>query len=103
MVNDTRRSFMEAVRNLIAGRTGGRTARVHRGEIERLGKDLGMAPEEACRQFLALRGTVWGVATGSIAESMVKGQNYSDPCSEESEPLPPPRNWLAITDVYLIR
>ena len=102
MVNDTRRSFMEALRNLIASRTGGRTACVHRGEIERLGKDLGMAPEEACRQFLALRGTVWGVATGSIAESMVKGQN-SDPCSEESEPLPPPRNWLAITDVSLIR
>ena len=93
--DDIRRSFMEAVRNLLAGKTDGRTARVHRGEIERLGKDLGMAPEEACRQFIALRGTVWGVATGSIAESMVS--------SEESEPLPPPRNWLTITDVYLIR
>ena len=95
LVNDTRRSFMEAVRNLIAGRRGGRTVRVHRGEMEWLGKDLGLAPEVACRPILALHGTVGGVATGSIAESMV---SY-----EESGQLPPPRNWLAITNVYLIR
>ena len=86
---------MEAVRNLIAGKTGGRTAQIHKGEIERVGKDLGMVPEEACRQFFALRGTVWGVATGSMVESTVR--------SEESDALAPPRNWLAIADVYLIR
>jgi hypothetical protein len=56
---------------------------------------LGMVPEEACRQFFALRGTVWGVATGSMVESTVR--------SEESDALAPPRNWLAIADVYLIR
>jgi hypothetical protein len=86
---------MEALRNLIVGKTGGRTAQIHRAEVERVGKDLGMVPEEACRQFFALRGTVWGVATGSMVESTVR--------SEESDALAPPRNWLAIADVYLIR
>ena len=51
-----------------------------------------MAPRDACAEFFALRGSVWDVVD-------LEGSTIH---SSESSALPPPRNWFAINDIYLI-
>lgn len=94
MDDDTARKFEERLRSLISEETDGgeETMLIDRGRIEEIGEGLGIRPRQACTQFFALRGFVWDVA--NMDHSLIG--------SEESRGLPPPRNWLAINDVYLV-
>jgi hypothetical protein len=70
------------------------TATIERREVEEIGASLGMTPEEACVQFLALRGVLWDLRTGNIIESMIRSGD---------EPVDaPPRDWFAFSDVVLL-
>jgi hypothetical protein len=55
---------------------------------------IGHDPQEACVQFLALRGFLWDLRTGNIIESMIRSGD--EPVAD------PPRNWFAFDDVVLL-
>ena len=90
-----RRRFREKLRRLIERKTRQPqgTAEILRSEVEVVGASLGMLEDEACEEFLGLRGSLWDLRTGSVFNSMIP--------SAKGEA--PPRNWFAFTDVYLIR
>src|ERR671933_256987 len=89
-----RRRFREKLRRLIERkmRQPQGTTDILRSEVEVIGASLGMLEDEACEEFLGLRGSLWDLHTGSVFDSMV--------LSAKGEA--PPRNWFAFTDVYLI-
>lgn len=93
-MDDEARKFEERLRSLISERTDGGedTMLINRGEVEEIGEALNIRPRQSCSQFFALRGFVWDVAD----------MEYSLIDSNESRGLPPPRNWAAINDVYLV-
>ena len=68
----------------------GGTGVVHRRKVEEIGTNLRMSKVAACEQFLALRGRLRDVYTGSTAESA------------ETNRLEPARRWLAINDVIVL-
>lgn len=87
--------FSEEIRWLIQRNTRfGGTGVVRRQQVEEIGVHLGMSEVSACEQFLALRGTLWDVYTGSLAFSMRKSAGTGQ--------LEPARRWLAINDVILL-
>jgi hypothetical protein len=51
-----------------------------------------MSPVQANNLFFALQDSVWDVA--DMTSSRIG--------SDETNALPPPRNWLGINDVYLV-
>ena len=90
-----RRRFQEKLRRLIERKARQRqgTAEILRSEVEIVGASLGMLEDEACEEFLGLRGSLWDLRTNSMFDSMIP--------SAKGEA--PPRNWFAFTNVYLIR
>jgi hypothetical protein len=94
MAEDPNRQFEERLRTLVSEKTGGGETRtlINKIEVEQIGDELGMTPAQASTQFFALKGSVWDV------ESM----DFSKISSEEVRALPPPRNWSAINDIYLV-
>jgi hypothetical protein len=95
MADDTQERFEQRLRSFISEKTNGgeTTTLINKGEIEKIGDELGLTPAQVSAQFFTLRGTVWDV------ESMA----YSRIDSDETGALPPPRNWLGINDVYLVK
>ena len=89
-----RRRFQEKLRRLIERKTRQPqgTTEILRSEVEVIGASLGMLEDEACEEFLGLRGSLWDLYTGSIFDSMIPSAKGDAP----------PRNWFAFTDVYLI-
>jgi hypothetical protein len=94
VADEARQRFEEQIRSLISERRDGgeSTTHIDRIRVEEIGKELGMAPRDACVEFFALRGSGWDVVD-------LEGSTIY---SSESSALPPPRNWLAINDIYLI-
>ena len=90
-----RRRFREKLGRLIErkARQPHGTAEILRSEVEVVGASLGMLDDEACEEFLGLRGSLWDLRAGNVFNSMIP--------SAKGEA--PPRNWFAFTDVYLIR
>jgi len=87
--------FPEEIRWLIQRNTRfGGTGVVRRLKVEELGANLGMSKAAACEMFLALRGSLWDVCTGSLAFSTAE--------SAETNRLEPSRRWLAINDVIVL-
>ncbi len=87
--------YSERIRWLIQRNTRfGGTGVVHRRKVEEIGTNLGMSKVAACEQFLALRGSLWDVYTGSLAFSTAE--------SAETNRLEPARRWLAINDVVVL-
>ena len=87
--------FSERIGWLIQRNTRfGGTGVVHRRKVEEIGTKLGMSKVAACEQFLALRGTLWDVYTGSMA--------FSTDESAETNRLEPARRWSAINDVIVL-
>ena len=90
-----RMRFPKRIRWLIQRNTRfGGTGVVHRRKVEEIGDDLGMSKVAACERFLALRGSLWDVYTGSLAFSTAE--------SAETNRLEPTRRWLAIDDVIVL-
>ncbi len=87
-----RMRFREEVWKLLSKKTRRGPSDILRAEVEVIGASLGLAEEEACREFLGLRGVLWDVRNGDPLASMV--------ASAKGEA--PPRNWFAFTDVYLL-
>ena len=90
-----RRRFQEKLRRLLERKTGRPqgTAEILRSEVEVIGASLGMSEDEACEEFLGLRGSLWNLRTNSVFDSMIPSAK-----GEAS-----PRNWFAFTDVHLIK
>ena len=89
---ERRLRFREKVWKLIAKKTARGPADVLRAEVEVIGASLGLVEEEACSEFLSLRGVLWDVRGGDLLARMIP--------SAKGEA--PPRNWFAFTDVYLL-
>jgi hypothetical protein len=84
--------FREEIRKLIERKARQGTAEILRAQVEVIGASLGMTEEEACSEFLGLRGSLWDLRTGDLFASMI-------PPAEDKDP---PRNWFAFTDVFLL-
>ena len=87
-----RMRFREEVWRLLRKKTRRGPSEILRAEVEVIGASLGLAEEEACREFLGLQGVLWNVQSGDLFASMVasaKGEH-------------PPRHWFAFADVYLL-
>ena len=95
MVVDTekqRMRFRDEVWKLLRKKTRRGQSDSLRADVEVIGASLGLAEEEACREFLGLRGVLWDVRSGDLLASMV--------ASAKGEA--PPRNWFAFADVSLL-
>jgi hypothetical protein len=95
MVVDTeeqRMRFREEVWKLLRKKTRLGPSEILRAEVEVIGAYLGLVEEEACREFLGLRGVLWDVRSGDPFASMV--------ASAKGEA--PPRHWFAFAGVYLL-
>jgi hypothetical protein len=95
MVVDTekqRMRFREEVWKLLSKKTRRGPSEILRAEVEVIGASLGLAEEEACREFLGLRGVLWDTHSDDLSASMIQ--------SAKGEA--PPRNWFAFADVYLL-
>ena len=95
MVVDTekqRMRFREEVWKLLRKKTRWGPSEILRAEVEVIGASLGLVEEEACREFLGLRGVLWDVRSGDLFTSMA--------ASAKGEA--PPRNWFAFAEVYLL-
>jgi hypothetical protein len=95
MVRDTekqRMRFREEIWKLLRKKTRWGPSEILRAEVEVIGASLGLAEEEACREFLGLRGILWDVRSGDLFASMVVS----------TKGAAPPRNWFAFVDVYLL-
>ncbi len=92
---DTERQFRERVRSLIAGAPQGQGAgtEVHRADVEEIGSSLGMRPEQACREFLGMKGNVWKFAHGG---------SFTTHTVHSAEDERHPRNWTALTNIVLV-
>ena len=87
-----RMRFREEVWKLLRKKTRWGPSEILRAEVEVIGASLGLAEEEACGEFLGLRGVLWDVRSGDLFASMV--------ASAKGEA--PPRNWFAFAGVYLL-
>ena len=95
MVDDARRRFRDRIRSLIAGGPEGGLAgtEVHRGDVEAIGESLGMSPDEACGEFLALKGDLWEFGPGG---------SFTTHTAHSAEDGPYPRNWSALKNVVVL-
>ncbi len=84
--------FREKIRRLMEKKTRRGSTEILRAEVEAIGASLGLTEEEACSEFLGLRGALWDLRSGDPFASMIP--------SAKGEA--PPRNWFAFTDVYLL-
>lgn len=84
--------FREEIWKLIAKKTRTGPAEILRAEVEVIGASLGLTEEEACHEFLGLRGILWDVRSDHLLTSTIPSAKGEDP----------PRNWFAFTDVYLL-
>ena len=87
-----RMRFREEAWKLLRKKARRRPSEILRAKVEVIGASLGLAEEEACREFLGLQGVLWNVQSGDLFASMVasaKGEH-------------PPRHWFAFVDVYLL-
>jgi len=95
MVVDTaeqRLRFREEIWKFLQKKTRRGPAEILRAEVEVIGASLGLTGEEACREFLRLRSSLWDLRSGDLFASMILSAKGEDP----------PRNWFAFTDVYLL-
>ena|SRR5215207_9497217 len=95
MDDDTRGRFRERIRPLIARESEGLRAgtEIRRGDVEEIGASLGMGPEQACLEFLSMKGVAWEFASGG---SFTTHTGHSD----EDERYP--RNWSELMNVVLV-
>jgi hypothetical protein len=84
--------FREEIWKLIAKKTRHGPADILRAEVEVIGASLGLPEDEACREFLDLRGILWDVRSDHLFTSTILSATGEHP----------PRNWFAFTDVYLL-
>jgi hypothetical protein len=87
-----RMRFREEVWKLLRKKTRRGPSEILRAEVEVIGASLGLAEEEACREFLGLRGVLWNVRSGDLFASMI--------ASAKGEA--PPRDWFAFVNVYIL-
>ena len=95
MADDTRERFRERVRSLIASASEGRHATpvIRRADVEAIGASLGMDADEACLEFLGIKGEVWEFAPGG---SLTTHTVHS------AEDGTYPRNWSALRSIVLV-
>jgi len=84
--------FREEIWKFLQKKTRGGSAEILRAEVEVIGASLGLTGDEACREFLGLRGSLWDARGGDLFASMIPSAKGEDP----------PRNWFAFTNVYLL-
>lgn len=87
-----RMRFREEIWRLLRKKTRWGPSEVLRAEVQVIGAALGLTEEEACREFLSLRGVLWDARGGNLLASMVPSATGENP----------PRNWFAFIDVYLL-
>ena len=87
-----RMRFREEVWRFLEKKTRRGPADILRAEVEVIGVSLGLTEEEACREFLNLRGSLWDLRGGDLFAGMI-------PSAKGEEP---PRNWFAFTNAYLL-
>ena len=95
MVDDAatqRRRFREEIWKFLGKKTRQGSSEILRAEVEVIGASLGLTEDEACREFLGLRGTLWDLHGGDLFAGMIPSAKGEDP----------PRNWFAFTNVYLL-
>jgi hypothetical protein len=84
--------FREEIWKLMAKKTRLGPAEILRAEVEMIGASLGLTEDEACHEFLGLRGILWDLRSGELFASTIVSAK-----GEEA-----PRNWFAFTEVYLL-
>ena len=84
--------FEEEIWRLLAKKTSQGPTEILRAEVEVIGASLGLTEEEACSEFLGLRGLLWDVRSAYLFASMIPSTKGEDP----------PRNWFAFTEAYLL-
>ncbi len=87
-----RMRFREEIWKLLKKKTRWGPSEILRAEVEVIGASLGLTEEEACREFLRLRGILWNVRSDDLFASIIP--------SAKGEA--PPRNWFAFADVYIL-
>jgi hypothetical protein len=96
MADDTRGRFRERIRSLIAGGPeGGQGAgtEVRRVDVEAIGASVGMDADEACLEFLGIKGEVWEFAPGgSLTTHTVHSAGDGTY----------PRNWSALRSIVVL-
>jgi len=95
MADDTRGRFRERIRSLIASASEGRRAgtQIRRADVEAIGASLGMGPEQACLEFLSMKG---------VAREFEPGGSFTAHTVHSAEDGPYPRNWSALKNVVLV-
>lgn len=89
---ERRMRFQEKIMRLIQKKAHQGSAEILRAEVEVIGASFGLAQEEACREFLSLRGIMWDLRSGDLLASTIPYARGEDP----------PRNWFALIGVYLL-
>jgi hypothetical protein len=84
--------FQEEIWKLLAKKTRQGPTEILRVEVEVIGASLDLTEEEACIEFLGLRGLLWDVRSAYLFDSTIPSVKGEDP----------PRNWFAFTDAYLL-
>jgi hypothetical protein len=84
--------FQEEIWKLLAKKTRQGPTEILRVEVEVIGASLGLTEEEACSEFLGLRGLLWDVRSACLFASTIPSVKGEDP----------PRNWFAFTEAYLL-
>jgi hypothetical protein len=84
--------FQEEIWKLLAKKMRQGPTEILRVEVEVIGASLGLTEEEACSEFLGLRGLLWDVRSAYLFASTIPPVKGEDP----------PRNWFAFTDAYLL-
>jgi hypothetical protein len=87
-----RTRFREEIWKLLEKKTRRGPTGILRAEVEVIGASLGLTEEEACSEFLGLRGLLWDVHSDNLIASMIPSAKVEDP----------PRNWFAFTNAYLL-
>lgn len=84
--------FREEIWKFLQKKTRGGSGEILRIEVEVIGATLGLSGDEACREFLSLRGNLWDVRGGDLFASMIPSAKGEDS----------PRNWFAFANVCLL-
>lgn len=89
---EQRMRFREKIWGLIQKKSRRGPAEILRAEVEVIGASLGLTEDEACSEFLSLRGILWDLRSTDPLATMIPSAKGEDP----------PRNWFAFTSVYLL-
>ncbi len=92
---DRERQFRGRVRSLIAvaSEVKGAGTEVHREDVEEIGASLGIGSEQACQEFLRMKGDVWKFAHGG---------SFTTHTAHSAEDGRHPRNWSTLTNIVLV-